>query len=205
MIDHPHPDPALRTVLMPFDFEGNTLRAITRDGAPWFVLADVSRALEIGNARDIPNRLDEDEKGVDIIDTLGGPQEMAIINESGLYTLILTSRKAAAKRFKKWVTAEVLPAIRKTGRYDPAASGSSPPPPPLDPLMRATVASVIPMLRFMTEDEILGGVTKSPFQMTDTEAAFILMLRSTLHRVHRQELDQHMTAGLRQDDRGGEE
>jgi len=129
---------------------------------------------------------------------------MVIINESGLYTLILTSRKAAAKRFKKWVTAEVLPTIRKTGRYDPAAPGSSPSPPPLDPLTRAAVTSVTPMLRFMAEDEILGGVTKSPFQMTDTEAAFILMLRSTLHRVNRQEFDQ-ATAAVRQNQRDAEE
>ena len=62
-------------------------------------------------------RLDDDEKGVSSIDTLGGNQQLSTINESGLYSLILTSRKPEAKKFKKWVTAEVLPAIRKTGRY----------------------------------------------------------------------------------------
>lgn len=66
---------------------------------------------------DALSRLDDDEKGVATADTLGGPQEIAIINESGLYSLVLTSRKASAKRFKKWVTGEVLPAIRKTGGY----------------------------------------------------------------------------------------
>lgn len=95
-----------------FDF-----RIIDRDGEPWFVLADVCRALEIANAADAARRLDDDEKGIVITDTLGGPQKLAIINESGLYSLILTSRKEGAKRFKKWVTSEVLPSIRKTGSY----------------------------------------------------------------------------------------
>ena len=63
------------------------------------------------------SRLDDDEKGVSSIDTLGGVQTMATVNESGLYSLIMGSRKPEAKRFKKWVTAEVLPSIRKTGSY----------------------------------------------------------------------------------------
>jgi prophage antirepressor-like protein len=81
----------------------------------------VCRALDIANARDAAKRLDDDEKGVVNTDTLGGKQSMVIINESGLYSLILTSRKPAAKRFKKWVTAEVLPSIRKTGGYGVSA------------------------------------------------------------------------------------
>ncbi len=80
--------------------------------------ADVCAALSIANSRDAVTRLDEDEKGVATIDTLGGRQEMATVNESGLYSLILGSRKPEAKRFKKWVTSEVLPAIRKTGSYN---------------------------------------------------------------------------------------
>lgn len=92
-------------------------RTIIRDGEPWFVLADVCRALEIANSRDAASRLDEDEKDVANTDTLGGTQRVAIINESGLYSLILTSRKESAKRFKRWVTSEVLPTIRKTGGY----------------------------------------------------------------------------------------
>lgn len=100
-----------------FTFETEAVRIITRDGQPWFVLGDVCRVLEIGNPSDAARRLDDNEKGVDIIDTLGGSQEATVVNESGLYSLILTSRKPAAKRFKKWVTAEVLPMIRKTGAY----------------------------------------------------------------------------------------
>lgn len=102
---------------MKFSFENAAVRAMKRDGDPWFVLSDVCRVLEIGNPSDAARRLDEDEKGVDNIDTLGGAQEMTVVNESGLYSLILTSRKPAAKRFKKWVTAEVLPAIRRDGQY----------------------------------------------------------------------------------------
>lgn len=101
-----------------FTFSAQTLRVIMRDGEPWFVAADVCEALTISNNRDALCRLDDDEKGVATTDTPGGQQEMTIINESGLYSLILTSRKPEAKKFKKWVTSEVLPAIRKTGRYE---------------------------------------------------------------------------------------
>ncbi len=73
--------------------------------------------LEIGNSRDVTSRLDSDEKGVDIIDTPGGKQEVSIINESGLYSVILVSRKPEAKKFKRWVTHEVLPSIRRHGLY----------------------------------------------------------------------------------------
>lgn len=104
--------------ILPFDFEEQAVRVVMRDDDPWFVAADVCRVLEIGNPSDAARRLDEDEKGVDSIDTLGGAQRATIINESGLYALVLTSRKEQAKRFRKWITAEVLPAIRKHGRYD---------------------------------------------------------------------------------------
>lgn len=91
-----------------------------QNGEPWWVAKDVCEVLAISNSRDALNRLDDDEKGVVITDTLGGPQEMAIINEAGLYSLILTSRKPEAKEFKRWVTHEVLPSIRKTGGYQAA-------------------------------------------------------------------------------------
>ncbi|MGY0790972.1 phage antirepressor KilAC domain-containing protein [Azospirillum argentinense] len=108
--------------ITPFDFEGLAVRVMERAGEPWFVLADVCRVLEVGNPSDAARRLDDDEKGVDTVDTPGGPQNITVINESGLYSLILTSRKPAAKRFKKWVTAEVLPTIRKTGGYGTVAT-----------------------------------------------------------------------------------
>ncbi|MEN5239082.1 BRO family protein [Pseudomonas sp. TWI923] len=98
-------------------FENHNIRLLLIDGEPWFVAADVCQALAIRNNRDAIARLDEDEKGVANTDTLSGRQEMGIINESGLFSLILTSRKAEAKRFKKWVTSEVLPSLRKHGSY----------------------------------------------------------------------------------------
>ncbi len=104
--------------MLEFEYENSRpFRVIDRDGEPWFVLSDVCRELEIGNAAHAASRLDDDEKGIINSDTLRGVQKVIIINESGLYSLILTSRKEAAKRFKKWVTAEVLPSIRKTGAY----------------------------------------------------------------------------------------
>ena len=93
------------------------VRVIQRDGEPWFVAADVCKALEIGNSRQAIVRLDDDEKGVISTDTLGGQQQVNIVNEPGLYTLVLGSRKPEAKLFKRWITHEVIPAIRKTGGY----------------------------------------------------------------------------------------
>jgi len=104
-----------------FGFEGQTVRAMERAGAPWFVAQDVCACLEIGNHRDAVAKLDEDEKGVGITDTLGGPQEMLIVSESGVYGLVFRSRKDAARRFRRWVTSEVLPALRHSGRYLMAA------------------------------------------------------------------------------------
>ena len=97
--------------------ERREFRCFEIDGEPWFVLADVCRELDIKNVSDAASRLDEDEKGIAQTDTLGGRQNVRIINESGLYSLILRSDKPAAKKFKKWVTSEVLPSIRKTGGY----------------------------------------------------------------------------------------
>lgn len=102
------------------DQESEQFRVINRDNEPWFVLADVCRKLEINNPSQAASRLDDDEKSTLITNEgtpTSGPQSFVIINESGLYSLILTSRKEGAKRFKKWVTSEVLPSIRKTGGY----------------------------------------------------------------------------------------
>lgn len=94
-----------------------SVRALTIDGEPWFVAADVCKALEIGNSRQAVARLDDDEKGVISVDTPGGKQEMNAVNEPGLYGLVLSSRKPEAKAFKRWIKHEVLPSIRKHGGY----------------------------------------------------------------------------------------
>lgn len=93
------------------------VRTVMREGQPWFVAADVCRALEIANSRDAISRLDEDEKGVASTDTLGGRQDVTIVNEPGLYVLVLGSRKPEAKEFRRWITHEVIPSIRKHGAY----------------------------------------------------------------------------------------
>lgn len=103
--------------VIPFRFDAREVRTLLIDDQPWFVASDVSIALEYSEASAMTRHLDDDEKGLSIVQTLGGDQEMLVINESGLYSAILRSRKTEAKRFKKWVTAEVLPAIRKHGRY----------------------------------------------------------------------------------------
>ena len=93
------------------------IRVVMRDGEPWFVAKDVCECLDLANSRDAVSRLDDDEKGVGKADTLGGSQDMMLISESGLYTLVMRSNKPDAKVFRKWVTSEVLPSIRKTGGY----------------------------------------------------------------------------------------
>ena len=100
-----------------FNYRGNGVRVVFQNGEPFFVAADVCRILEIGNSRDAAARLDDDEKGVVLTDTPGGLQEMTAVNEPGLYHLILSSRKPEARAFKRWVTHEVLPSIRRTGSY----------------------------------------------------------------------------------------
>lgn len=100
-----------------WNYESSEIRTVQVNGEPWFVLSDVCKVLEISNSRNISSRLEPDEKGVTLVDTLGGAQQMTIINESGLYTVILRSDKPQAKPFRKWVTSEVLPSIRKHGSY----------------------------------------------------------------------------------------
>jgi prophage antirepressor-like protein len=112
---------SLGTTALAFTFSTQTLRVLMIDGEPWFVASDVCDALSIAQTASAMRQLDDDEKGVHSTHTPGGEQKVTIINESGLYSLILTSRKPEAKKFKKWVTSEVLPAIRKTGRYEAPA------------------------------------------------------------------------------------
>lgn len=100
-----------------FNFDAQAVRVVGTAESPWFIAKDVCAVLEIGNSRQSLATLEDDEKGVSNTDTLGGPQELATVNESGLYALIFRSRKPQARLFRRWVTAEVLPAIRKTGAY----------------------------------------------------------------------------------------
>lgn len=105
-----------------FKFGDSEIRVINKCGEPWFVAKDVCDALALTNSRKALTALDDDEKGVTLSYTLGGEQNLSIVSESGMYTLVLRCRDAVNKgsvphKFRKWVTAEVLPSIRKTGSY----------------------------------------------------------------------------------------
>ena len=103
--------------IIPFAYQDSEVRTFTLDGQPWFVAADVVTILGVGRVQDSTRYLDEDEKGRCLVDTPSGEQVMITVNEPGLYSLILRSRKPEAKQFKRWITHEVLPAIRKHGGY----------------------------------------------------------------------------------------
>ena len=97
-----------------FKFEQNAVRSVWKDGEPWFVLSDVCKALDLTTPARVAQRLDEDERSVY---NLGRQGEAIIVNESGLYAVILRSHKPEARKFRRWVTHEVLPSLRKTGSY----------------------------------------------------------------------------------------
>lgn len=190
----------LGTTALAFTFSTQTLRVILRDGEPWFVAADACEALTISNVslavNGRPDRadsgLDEDERGIASVNTPSGEQQMLVINESGLYSLILTSRKPEAKKFKKWVTSEVLPAIRKTGRY--VAPQAQPPAKVSEHINSKDLQNIKRMIWFCTRvfhhnsawvqgiwfylRKVLGVQTPSPFSVDD-----LPRLASELHRI----------------------
>lgn len=113
----------METDITPFAYGDQQVRVVTRDGEPWFVAADIAKTLGYRIAPDMVRSLDEDEKGTQIVRTPGGHQQMTIISEAGLYSAIMRSRVEGAKAFKRWVTHDVLPSIRKRGGYlTPAAT-----------------------------------------------------------------------------------
>lgn len=111
------------TAMEVYTFNPNNapVRVQVINGEPWFVAKDICDALGIGNITDTMGRLDDDEKLTSVVSKSGQNRQMWMVNESGLYNLIFQSRKAEAKAFRRWVTGEVLPTIRRTGRYELAA------------------------------------------------------------------------------------
>lgn len=109
--------------IVPFTFENKTLRTVMINGEPWFVAKDVAEAIGVvWKGSETSGPLDDDEKGLSIVQTPGGEQEMVIISESGMNMMVLRSQEAAtpgtpAHTYRKWVTSEVLPSLRKTGSY----------------------------------------------------------------------------------------
>ena len=106
------------TQMIPFHYGDETVRTHTdADGQVWFVATDIARILGYKDASHALRGLEEDEKGLHIVETLGGKQTLTIVSEAGLYTLLVRARVEAAKPFRRWVTHEVLPSIRRTGSY----------------------------------------------------------------------------------------
>ena len=161
------------TALISYQFDQYPVRVMTIDGAPWFVANDICNALLIKNARDALARLDEDEKGVGLTDTLGGRQELNIVSESGMYALVLGSRKPEAQRFRKWVTAEVLPSIRRTGSYSLPVNddGAASPLPDGDWTPRDKIAWVRTMLHLRGRGAALDVARILQLPMPDNAAA----------------------------------
>lgn len=113
------------TALVPLHFERADIRMIVRDGEPWWVLLDVARLVGITNHRNVAARLRDWQKdSVQILDAIGRERKTTVINEAGLYPLILDSEKPDAERFARWLFAEVLPSIRKHGMYPPPQVGA---------------------------------------------------------------------------------
>ena len=149
-------------------FNDRPVRIIDQDGELWFVAKDVCKVLEIKLQANSTRYLDDDERGVCLINTPSGEQEMTIINEPGLYSLILRSRKAEAKAFKRWITHDVLPSIRKTGAYlSPAITDRQ-----VEALVttleqevcrRASAEQQVEFLRGQLEKLTLAALPKSPF------------------------------------------
>lgn len=103
--------------IVQFSFDDHQVRTVSIGNDPWFVLADLAKVLGIANTRNVAARLDDDMKGVRPVDTLGGKQKMTIVSEAGMYDVIVRSDSPTAKPFRRWITTEVLPSIRKTGSY----------------------------------------------------------------------------------------
>lgn len=111
-----------KVVPVPFSFDGDLVRVISRGDGDWFVATDAARILGYRDAANALRLLDPDEKGTHQVSTLGGPQDLLICSEPGLYKLIARSRRPKAREFDRFVRHEILPTIRRTGRYeaDPA-------------------------------------------------------------------------------------
>ena len=129
--------------------EFGAVRTLTIDGEPWFIGKDVTDILGYSNSRDaLSKRVDDEDKGVAKCDTPGGVQDLVVINESGLYSLILSSKLPAAKRFKHWVTSEVLPSIRRHGLYA------------IDEVLNDPDTLIAALQALKTEREITRGLTE---------------------------------------------
>lgn len=123
-------------------FQGHSIRIVQENGETRFVLKDLCAVLGLGTPAAVAKRLDEDEKGMNLIHTPGGEQRLVTVNESGLYAVILRSDKPVAREFRKWVTNEVLPALRQTGTYTIQQAAPALDLAPLQQIVNLTAAAI---------------------------------------------------------------
>jgi prophage antirepressor-like protein len=147
--------------------EFGEIRNVMVDGEPYFVAKDVCEVLGLSKYRDAFSRLDEDERASIKVDTLGGPQDMVAVNESGLYTLVFQSRKPEAKTFRKWVTKEVLPNIRKHGFYMTPETAMN-----LRNVKRVRKQMLAEMKKYLIEDDLRKCAKR--FGMSDMSVRCVL-------------------------------
>lgn len=153
-----------------FNYDGREIRTILIDGQPWFVGKDIAEALGYERPTDaVRKRVDDEDRGVAKMETPSGEQNMTIINESGLYSLILSSKLPSAKVFKRWVTLEVLPCIRKQGMYVPESlqTGVSQRPITVDDYLKC--ASIVSNCRNERLPYVLGFLEQGGFSIPEIE------------------------------------
>lgn len=158
-----------------FNYEEKAVRTVTIDSEPWWVAKDICDILELTNITESLKRIDEEDLTSVKLNSGGQDREMKIINESGLYSLILLSIKPEAKKFKKWITSEVLPSIRKTGQYSLPKSD--------DELILIGYEKLMQRVNFLTEenktlDIRVKKLIHDPKTYTTTEIAKELQMRS---------------------------
>lgn len=153
------------STIMPFNFDGRDVRMIVgQDGEPWFVAMEIAAILDYSETEAMTRKLDADEKQTRQIVGFG-PRGITIINEPGLYSCILTSQKPEAKRFKRWVTHEVLPAIRKTGSYAMPTRTLT----PAEMFLQNAQMMVDLEQRQLAQDEKIGRVEQRVEEIADTQ------------------------------------
>lgn len=161
--------------IIPFGYGDSLVRVVENEktGESLWVAKDICDVLEYKNPRDAISKLDDDERGMSEIPTPSGIQNMNVINESGLYTLILRSNKPEAKKFKKWVTAEVLPTIRKTGSYSISQNQD------LQPFVIEILKSNQEMVK--SNQQIIQAI----FKMSENQEALFKTALSTQNEINR--------------------
>lgn len=174
--------------LIPFQYGATPVRTVIIDGEPWFVASDILEILDLN--RSSLAALDADEKGVHSVDTLGGQQKVAVINEPGMYSLVLRSRKPEAKVIKRWLTHEVLPSIRKTGSYSTA--------PALDPSTPAGILAMAEQFASTARQLVLESEARRQLEAA-VERQAPLVAKAEAHSastkaIHRQEFAREVQA-----------